>query len=104
MKLILSVLFVLLASTVYAAPFLVCDIPPADYQITAVAGMIDGTAFTTPYTVHGTDLLVYDIGTLSSAKHSFTNVRFQNARGESAGVPFDIPSLPGQPAALHLAP
>lgn len=109
MRAIVAIIFIValalaLAITASAAPFLVCDVPPTDWGVTAVRGEIDGTAFTTPYTVASGALLVYDIGGLSAARHSFTNIRFVNARGEGQSVPFVLPALPGSPSNIHLTP
>ena len=104
-KLIFIILSILLiVSTTFAAPFLVCDIPPADQQVQGVKGEVDGTAFTTLYKTQGSGILIYDIGVLSPAKHSFTNIRLYNIRGESTTVPFDLPAVPGSPLNIRLTP
>ena len=102
--LILAVMILLIASSAYGAPFLICDIPPADQQVQGVKGEVDGTAFTTLYKLQGPGILIYDIGVLSPAKHSFTNIRLYNIRGESVTVPFDLPAIPGPPLNIRLTP
>ncbi len=108
MKIVLAALFVLcsigLATAVFAAPFLVCDVPSADQQVTGVKGTVDGTDFTTPYALHNGAVIVYDVGTLSPAAHSFTNIRFVNARGDGPVVPFALPALPESPSSIRMAP
>jgi hypothetical protein len=106
MKILFIVFSIMLAlvSSVCAAPYIVCDIPPADQSILGVKGEVDGTVFTLPYTLQSGAVLIYDIGTLSPAKHSFTNIRFYNERGESPSVPFALPALPGSPSNTRLSP
>lgn len=93
-----------MATQVMSAPYLVCDIPPADQQVLGVRGSVDGTTFDTPYKIQNGSLLVYDIGPLSPAKHAFTNIRFYNIRGESTPVPFDLPAAPSPPSNISLKP
>jgi hypothetical protein len=104
MKKHLVVAILLMAASATAAPYLVCDIPPADQQIIGVRGLVDGTPFDTPYQLHSGAMLVYDAGTLSSAKHTFSNIRFYNIRGESDPVPFELPSVPARPSNISLRP
>jgi hypothetical protein len=100
----LAIAILLMAAQGGAAPYIVCDIPPADQQVLGVRGLVDGAPFDTPYKLQSGSVLVYDIGTLSPAKHSFTNIRFYNIRGESTTVPFDLPSVPSSPLNIGLKP
>jgi len=103
-RLIIILSLLLLAAPAAAAPYLVCDVPPAGDQVIGVRGLVDGTAFEQPYKLQSGAVLIYDIGTLTPAKHSFTGIRFYNIRGESTTVPFDLPSIPGPPSNIGLRP
>ena len=102
--LIIVLSLLLLAAPAVAAPYLVCDVPPAGDQIAGVRGSVDGTAFEQPYKLQSGGLLIYDVGTLTPAKHSFTNIHLFNIRGESVSVPFDLPAVPGPPLNITLRP
>ena len=96
---------ILLGSTIsHSAPFLACDIPSPDQQVMAIKGRVDGVDFTTPYTERNGRLVIYDIGPLSPAKHTFTELRAVNIRGESTTVPFDLPAMPGSLSNIGLIP
>ncbi len=94
------------------ADSLVCDPYPADVQVQGFrgsvivyntsSGMMDGIAFDTPYALHASGAaIVYDCSSLGSGKWDFVNVRAYNVRGESIGVGFTYPALPGSPANLR---
>ncbi len=105
-KLLLILAILLVAVHVQAAPFLVVDTPPAEWNVIGVRGTMDGQAFEQLYKLHpdGTALTVYDIGTLNQLKHTFTNIRFYNSRGEGPSVPFDLPATLGAPSNTRLKP
>ena len=103
-RLIIILSLLLLAAPAVAAPYLVCDVPPAGDQVVGVRGSVDGTAFEQPYKLQSGGVLIYDVGTLTPAKHVFTNIHFYNVRGDSVGVPFDLPSIPGPPSNIGLRP
>ena len=105
MKILIIILsLLLLAAPAVAAPYLVCDVPPAGDLVLGVYGTVDGTDFTTPYKLQSGGVLIYDVGLLTPAKHTFTNIRFYNIRGPSASVPFDLPAVPGAPSNIGLKP
>lgn len=104
MKHLLIILSLLLLAAPAMAAYLVADIPPAADQVLGVRGLVDGVAFTTPYKLQSGGLLIYDIGTLTPAKHTFTGIKFYNIRGESDPVPFDLPAVPGPPSNIGLRP
>lgn len=94
------------------AESLVCDPYPADVQVQGFrgsvivyntsSGMMDGIAFDTPYALHASGAaIVYDCFNLGDGKWDFVNIRAYNVRGESVGVPFVYPALPGSPAKLR---
>ena len=84
------------------ADFLVCDAYPVDVQVQGFKGTVNGVAFTTPYALHASGAaIIYDCTPLGSGKWDFTNIRAYNVRGESVGVPFVYPALPGSPANLR---
>ena len=87
----------------WAAPFLVCNAPSADEGVLGYKGTVNGTAFTTPYALHASgSAIIYDCATLGSGKWDFVNIRAYNLRGESVGIPFVYPALPGSPVNLRL--
>ncbi len=84
------------------SPFLVCDPYPADVQVQGFRGTINGVAFDTPYSLHSSGAtIVYDCAGLGPEKWDFINIRAYNVRGESVGLPFVYPALPGSPANLR---
>ena len=84
------------------ADFLVCDPYPADVQVQGFKGTVNGTAFDTPYALHASGAaIVYDCSGLGSGKWDFVNIRAYNVRGESVGVGFTYPAVPGSPANLR---
>lgn len=99
------VLFYLAYGLGWAAPFLVCDAPVADEQVIGYKGTVNGTPFTTPYALHSSGAaIIYDCAALGSGKWDFVNVRAYNVRGESTGVPFVYPGIPGSPANRKIVP
>lgn len=107
MKKVLFTVIVLLvfASWVQAAPYLVCDIYPAESQPTHYQMLVDGVAVQTPYgTVINGDSLVLDLQPYSNGAHQITAIQACNARGCSdPPLVYGVPGLPGQPA-LRLVP
>ena len=99
----LVLFLILVPSLLWAGPFLVCDSYPAGDQPIGFRGTINGVAFETPYALHPTDgAIVYDCAALGPEKWDFQNIRAYNARGESVGIPFVWPALPGSPAGMRL--
>ena len=98
----LAFVLVLISSLVWAGPFLVCDPYPVDVQVQGFKGTVNGMPFDTPYALHPSGVpIVYDCAGLGPEKWDFVNIRAYNVRGESVGVPFVYPSIPGNPAGMR---
>ncbi len=101
----LALFFIIYGLGYAAGPYLLCNVPPVDEQVLGYKGTVNGTAFTTPYALHASGAaIIYDCATLGSGKWDFINIRAYNVRGESAGIPFVYPALPGSPATMRVAP
>ena len=105
-KIVLAVGIVLMTSTAWASPYLVCDPYPADSQPTHYQMLVDGVAVQTPYGGVAGDggSVVLDLQSYSNGAHQITAIQACNARGCSEPpLVFGVPGLPGQPA-LRLVP
>ena len=104
MKIVLllcSILLMALSSA--SAVSLVCNPYPADVQVQGFRGTVNGQAFDTPYTVDKDgDAVIYVCDGLGDEAWLFADVRAYNVRGESAGIPFAYPALPGSPSSIRL--
>lgn len=104
MKFILALVLVLIPTVAFAGPFLVCDPYSTDDQVQGFKGTVNGTAFNTPYALHPSGgAILFDCADLGSGKWDFVNIRAYNVRGESIGVPFVFPALPGSPAGMKIS-
>jgi hypothetical protein len=105
--LLLSLLFSLFATPLWAAPFLVCDYyAPATVQPTYFTVQFDGGAIinSIPQSDANGARLHYDVSALTKAAHSVL-VAACNDGGCSVTVPFSFTlAVPGAPGGLKLNP
>jgi hypothetical protein len=98
MKTIFSIVFLLIASTGFCAPWLICDVPTdtvTSYQFT-------GDAFFTTKAAEGNGSLRYDLAGIPSGSHAIT-VAACNMWGCSVTVPFEFSAAtPSVPKGLRL--
>jgi len=92
-------------AVIWASPFLVCDAYPVDAEIQGFRGVVNGTPFDTPYSLHASGAaVIYDCVGLGPEKWDFQNVRAYNIRGEGTAVPFVYPMIPSGPANQRIVP
>ena len=99
----LALLCLVLIPSAVLAESLVCNAYPVGEEPTGFRGTINGVAFDNPYSLHASGAaLIYDCAGLGPEKWDFKNIRAYNVRGESVGIPFVWPALPGSPAGMRL--
>jgi hypothetical protein len=101
-KLILILAIVLLPAIVFAAPFLVCDAPPADQQVTEYEVYRDGVLYAiVPAEADGS--LRYDLDGMTPGIYAFTG-RAVNLWGASDfSNPTVSPAPAGSPSGVSLS-
>ena len=96
----LVLLLVLLPSLAFGAPFLVCDAPPAEQQITGYEIYVDGVWFASPVG----EVLNYDLVGMEPGQYTFT-AKACNIWGCSAeSDPILSPMSPTTPSNGRLVP
>jgi hypothetical protein len=102
MKKLLIIALVLLATPVFAAPFLVSDPNPADEQVTNFKLSFDGGAYVDSAPVGGA--IRYDLAGISVGTHSVVAkaCNVWDCSVDSAPFPF-VKRIPGAPT-LRIAP
>jgi hypothetical protein len=104
-KILLVIVLLSFPCFAWASPFLVCDPYPADQLVIGFRGTVNGTNFDIPYalTSDKTGAIIYDCAALGDGAWNFTNIRAYNTRGESTGIPFAYPALPGAPSRTRVS-
>ena len=103
---IITLAIILLSSTAWAGPFLVCDPYPVDSQPTHYQMKVDGVAVQTPYGQMAGEgnSVVLDLQGYSSGPHAVTDIQACNARGCSEPpLAYGVPGRPASPS-LRLVP
>lgn len=73
-KLLLTIAVILICSTAYASPFIVCDPYPASASVDQFVLTMDGATITVDAKVadNGSTSLYYDVGSIASGTHTLT--------------------------------
>ena len=106
-KLLLALIFLLMATPVFASPFLVCEAYDVSVGVTKFTGTVDGVPFETAYSLHPTGpAIVFDMVNMDlKVPHTFGDIRAWNVAGRSdPGVTFVSPIVPNAPLNLRFIP
>ena len=98
-RIILVVLIVALSTGVNAAPFLVCDVPPAAEQVTSYEMFQDGVSLgITPAPLN------FDLNGVSPGAYEFTAIAINAWGVSSASNPYLSPASATQPLNINMMP
>ena len=103
MKAIFCLAILLMATNAWGAPFLVCDVPPAEQQITQYEVYQDGVLLAT-VDAEGDGSLRYDLVAVTPGAYDWT-AKALNVWGVSVlSDPYVSPDGAGKPTSLRMEP
>jgi len=98
-KLFLAILILVMARIGYTAPFLVCDPPSADQQVTSYEVFQDGVSIgTTPAPLR------YDLNGLTPGVYNFTAIAINAWGASDPANPYISPAAAQAPSGLTMEP
>ena len=98
-KFILAMAILAMAVSVSAAPFLVCDDPPAEELVTSYEMFQDGVSLGIVAAP-----LYFDLGTITPGQYSFTATVINAWGSSSPSNPYVSPASATQPSNINMIP
>ena len=98
-KIILAMAILAMAVSVSAAPFLVCDDPPAEELVTSYEMFQDGVSLGIVAAP-----LYFDLGTITPGQYSFTATAINAWGSSSPSNPYISPANVTQPSNINMIP
>ena len=99
LTLTIGLIIILIGSLAFADPFLVCDDPPAEQQVTGYECFQDGVSIgTTPAPLN------FDLAGITPGTYNFTCVAFNVWGVSQPSDPYISPPIVGPPSNLNITP